>query len=435
MSSVYSQIETPSRPAASDFPNIRGRPCIKLESRKFATDPVKMDHPLVSYLDHAAGTPPFPEVAALTTELVERFPGNPSGIHRLARFAASIVDEARERVAEAVGARPAGVVFTSGGTEGDNLAIKGFAFARRSEGLDHVVVSSIEHHAVLDSARWLASQGFRCDLVPVTPDGVVDLATLEGLLGDSTAVVSIMTANNETGAIQPLGEVARIVRRRAPAAVLHADACQAFSSRDVSLDSLGVDAITLSSHKIGGPQGAGALVLREGLQIERISHGGGQELGRRAGTHNVASIAGFGLAAELAAARRREFTRRMAELRDDLERHILSVFPEAKVNARTAERLPHISNLTAPGFLAEDVLVLLDRAGVCASSGSACASGSLEPSHVLLAMGLRPDEARSSIRFSLGHTSSAADVEAAAGAFAAAIQTLSGRRRLSEVAG
>lgn len=383
-----------------------------------------MNYSESAYLDHAASTPPFQEAAAIVAELVREFPGNPSGVHHRARSAASIVDEARERVADATGATPSGVVFTSGGTEADNLAIKGFAFEKRSEGLNRVVVSSIEHHAVLDSARWLGSQGFEVRLAPVTHTGVVDLEALEGLLGETTGLVSIMLANNETGAVQPLVEIAEVVRRRAPRAVLHTDACQAFSALEVSLNSLGVDALTLSSHKFGGPQGAGALVLRDGSAIERISHGGGQELGRRAGTHNVASIAGFGLAAEIAAARRRRFIGHTGRLRDDLESRILSSLPAARVNAAAAERVPHISNLTIPGFLAEDVLVLLDRSGVCASSGSACASGSLEPSHVLLAMGLGPDDARASLRFSFGHTSSAPDVEAAIAAIHGALATL-----------
>ncbi len=393
------------------------------------------------FLDHAAGTPPLPEVVDLVCRVLEEGPGNPSGIHRQARRAAAIVEEARERVAGSVGAAPSEVVFTSGGTEADNLAIKGIAAAQRERGLDRVVVSAVEHHAVLDSAKWLESQGFEVDIAPVTPQGTVDLDGLSELLDhDSsarTALVTVMTANNETGVIQPLQAVADLVRQRAPQAVIHTDACQAFASMDVSLDTLGVDALTLSSHKIGGPQGAGALVVREGTPLVRISHGGGQELGRRAGTHNVAAIAGFGLAVEISSERRPEFVSRTRELRGLLELRVAREIPEAVVTAAEAERLPHISNIRIPGFRAEDLLVLLDREGVCASSGSACASGSLEPSHVLLSMGLEPEQARSALRFSFGRTSGQPDVEAAVSALVSAVRgrSLPGEARTRIAAG
>ncbi len=378
------------------------------------------------YLDHAAGTPPLPEVVELVCRLFEEGPGNPSGIHRRARSAAAIVEEAREAVAATVGAHPSEVIFTSGGTEADNLAVKGIAAAQRERGLDRVVVSAVEHHAVLDSALWLRTLGFEVDLAPVGPEGTVDLDRLSELLEDDaagrTGLVSVMTANNETGAIQPVREVAELVRDLAPDAVVHSDACQAFSSQDVSFDALGVDAITLSSHKIGGPQGAGALVVREETPLQRVAHGGAQELGRRAGTHDVVAIAGFGLAASISAAKRHEFAERTGALRDLLEQRVLEEVPEAVVTAAQAERLPHISNVRIPGSAAEELLILLDREGVCASSGSACASGSLEPSHVLSAMGLGPSEARSALRFSFGRTSELADVEAAVAALARAVR-------------
>ncbi len=383
-----------------------------------------MDRQDCVYLDHAASTPPFAEVAAYTAALIEQFPGNPSGVHRRARKAAAIVDEARERIAKATASDPKNVIFTSGGTEADNLAIKGPAFALRKEGLDRIVVSSVEHHAVLDSALWLRSSGFKVDLAPVGRDGLVDLEALETLLDEKTCVVSCMTANNETGALQPIREIAEMVREKAPHAVLHTDACQGFASIDISLERLGVDALTLSSHKIGGPQGAGALVLREGIPIEKIAHGGGQELGRRAGTQNVAAIAGFGLAAELAALRRKEFCEKTKSLRDDFERRVISSFPWVRINGAGAPRLPHISNMAFAGLQAEDILVLLDRRGVCASAGAACSSGSLEPSHVLVAMGLSPKEARSSVRFSFGHTSTPADVNSAVSALKSALSSL-----------
>jgi len=379
------------------------------------------------YLDHAAGTPPFEQAAAVAAELTMAFPGNPSGLHRRARAAASLLEEARERISAECKASPSGVIFTSGGTEADNLAIKGIAFAKRDEGLDHIIVSSIEHHAVLDSAKWLSTQGFRVELAPVGPDGVVDVAKLANSLTESTGLVSIMTANNETGAIQPIPLIAEVVRERAPRAVIHSDACQAFSSRQIALGDLGVDALSLSAHKIGGTQGAGAVVLRDGVRIEKIAHGGGQELGRRGGTQNVAAIAAFGVAAQLAAARRADFLRQAAFLRDLLESQILDIYPEALINASTVERLPNILNVTLPGVLAEDILVLLDRKGVYASTGSACTSGTAQPSHVLLAMGLAPELARCTLRISFGHTSTLEDVKAAADALAEAASLLSGK--------
>jgi len=374
----------------------------------------KESRPLFIYLDHAAGTPPYPAVAETVGRVLAEFSGNPSGTHRGARRAAAILDAAREQIAAATGATPAGVIFTSGGTEADNLAIKGIAFAVRNRlGLKKVVVSAIEHKAVLESARWLQSQGFEVLQVPVLSDGTLDLDAFYSALDPSTALVSIMTANNETGAVQPFPKISEIVRERAPRAVLHTDACQAFSATDVGLDSLQVDALSLSAQKFGGPQGVGALVISEGVPLLPLQHGGSQELGRRAGTQNVAGIAGMGVAVSITLQHREEFGARIAPMRDRLEKVLSEAWEGARVNASDAPRLPHISNIAFPGARSEDLLVLLDRKGIAASAGSSCASGSLTPSHVLLAMGLDELVARCAVRFSLGHTTTPEDIEAA----------------------
>lgn len=377
------------------------------------------------YLDHAAGTPPFFEVAELVAQLLHDFPGNPSGVHRRSRRAAAILDEARERVASCLGSEPRCVVFTSGGTEADNLAIKGIAsWKLESEGLRGVVVSAIEHKAVLESARWLATRGFDVRLVPATEVGTVDLDTLESTLDTSVGLVSVMSANNETGVVQPLRQVSELVRAKAPRAVLHCDACQSLASQEVSLGSLGVDALSISGHKIGGPQGIGALVAGSGIEIHPLLHGGGQELGRRSGTQNVAAAAGLGLAVKLAASTRERFVAHTASLRARFEGELLEHFPKTFVVGGFAERLPNISCLAFAGVRAVDLLLMLDRRGVCASAGSACSSGSPRPSHVITAMRLSEEMARSTLRFSFGRSTTHDAVEAAVEAVADCLDRL-----------
>jgi cysteine desulfurase len=361
----------------------------------------------VAYLDHAATTPMRPEaVAAMLPFLTDRF-GNPSGAHRVARAARQALDEAREVVAAALGAASSEVVFTSGGTEADNLAIAGAAACRPGA----VVCTAVEHHAVLHACRALGGR-----VVPVRQDGIVDLDALAatlGELGGEVSVVSVMLANNEVGVVQPLEEVAAVVRKLAPRAVLHTDAVQAFPWLDVARLAECADLVAVSAHKFGGPKGVGALVVRHGAALRPILHGGGQERDLRSGTHNVAGIVGMAAAAEATVATRDQTVARVRRLRDRLADGLLAAVPGAVETGDRSVKVAGNCHLRFPGVEAEALLVLLDEQGVCASAGSACASGALEPSHVLLAMGLSPDEASGSVRLSLGWCSEDEDVDRA----------------------
>lgn len=330
--------------------------------------------------------------------------GNPSGAHASARAARAAVDQAREVLAGALGADPAEVVFTSGGTEADNMAV--FGAVRARGGL--AVCSAVEHDAVLNPT--LASGG---TTVPVGPDGIVDLARLESALSDDVAVVSVMLANNETGVVQPLAEVADVVRRRAPRAVVHTDAVQAFCWLDVAGLAASADTVAISGHKFGGPQGVGALLVRGGTKLVPLTLGGGQERERRPGTHNVAGIVGLAAAARAAVETRRQTVQRVSALRDRLADGLLAAVPGAVETGARSDKVAGACHLRFPGVESEELLFLLDAEGIAASAGSACASGATEPSHVLTAMGLTPQEARGAIRFSLGWCSTDADVDAA----------------------
>ncbi len=360
----------------------------------------------VAYLDHAATTPVRPEaLQAMLPWLQDRF-GNPSGAHRVARDARAAVDGARDRVAALVGTEPSGVVFTSGGTESDNLAIGGVL--RATPGA--VVTGAAEHHAVLRAA-----EGFGSDVrhVPLDADGVVDLDRLEAVLDENVRVVSVMLVNNEIGTSQPIDRVAAIVRRRAPRALLHTDAVQAAPWLDLPVACAAADLISISAHKFGGPQGVGALAIRRGAELSPIVFGGGQERERRSGTHNVAGIAGMTAALAAVAEGREEEAARVAKLRERLADGLLAEIPESRETGARAGKVAGNCHIRFAGVEAEALLVLLDEGGVCASGGSACASGALEPSHVLLAMGLEPADATSSLRFSLGWTTTDADIDAA----------------------
>ena len=368
-----------------------------------------LDH--VVYLDHAATTPLRPEAAdAMQPFLTGRF-GNPSGSHAVARAARAAVEEARETVAAALGARPGEVVFTGSGTEADNLALLGTVTAARGGpggGGRPAVCTAVEHDAVLESVRVLGGT-----IVDVHADGEVCLEALDGVLGPEVVVVSVMLANNEVGVVQPLDEVVELVRRKAPAAVVHTDAVQAFPWLDVETLAAGADLVAVSAHKFGGPQGVGALVVRDGALPSPVIHGGGQERGRRSGTHNVAGIVGMAAAAE-ATVRQRQFTvARVRALRDRLAEGLLASVPGAVETGARDRKVAGSCHLRIPGVESEALLFLLDEAGVCASAGSACASGALEPSHVLLAMGVPEDEAGSALRLSLGWCSTDADVDTA----------------------
>jgi len=379
------------------------------------------------YLDHAATTPVRPAAAAALAEALARA-GNPSSLHASGRAARRSVEEARERLAAAVGARPGEVVLTSGGTEADNLAVKGLFWARRAadDRRRRVLVSAVEHHAVLDPARWLAERaGAELVLLPVDDEGVVDLDALRSELAahpDEVALVSVMWANNEVGTLQPLAEV--VAAAHEYGVPVHADAVQALGQVPVDFAASGLDAMSLSAHKVGGPVGAGALLARRGLDLVPVQHGGGQERGVRSGTLSAALVQAFAVAADEAVAERDGFAHRVGALRDRLVDGALAAVPGAVLRgpADPARRLPGNAHLTFAGCEGDSLLYLLDSAGVEASTGSACQAGVLQRSHVLLAMGLRDEEARGALRFSLGHTSTADDVEAALAVLPGAVE-------------
>jgi cysteine desulfurase len=379
------------------------------------------------YLDYAASAPLRAEALAAMLPLLERPAANPSSQHGPGRAARTAVEAAREQVAALVGAAPGEVLFTSGGTEADNLAVKGTVLAR-PEGARQLVCSAVEHHAVLDAAAWAeADAGARVALAPVTPDGRVDLERLAVLLEPGrTALVAVMAANNEVGTGQPVAAAAELAH--AAGAVLLCDAVQAAGLPGVDVGRDGIDLLALAAHKLGGPTGVGALVVRPGTALRPLLHGGGQERGVRSGTLPAAAIAGFGAAAAAALAEREAagFAPALAGLRDRLLAGLRALEPDLVVNGDPtgAGRLPGLLSLRFPGRRAEDLLLLLDRHGVACSAGSACASGAVTPSHVLVAMGRGVAEARETVRFSLGHASTAADVDAAVAAVAEALRVL-----------
>jgi cysteine desulfurase len=375
-----------------------------------------------AYLDHAATSPLRPEaLAAMLPFLTEHF-GNPSGAHGLAREARRAVDDARERMAGCLGCVPGDIVFTGSGTEADNLAL--FGTGGRAPG--NVVVSAVEHHAVLRAAEVLGAA-----VVPVDAEGIVDLGALEAVLHPGVTLVSVMLANNETGAVQPLAEVVALVRSQAPGALLHTDAVAAVGCLDPAVHAPGVDLLSLGAHKFGGPKGTGALVVRAGKALAPRLVGGAQERGRRAGTHDVAGIVGMAVALESATMHRADEGARLAGLRDELADGLLVAVPGTTEHgpsrrAAPGRRLPTIVNLGIEGIDDEELLLLLDEEGVAASAGAACASGAAEPSHVLRAMGLSSEQARSAVRFSLGHTTTAMDVGHALAVVPKAVERLRG---------
>jgi cysteine desulfurase len=365
-----------------------------------------------AYLDNAATTPLRPEAAqAMLPWLMERF-GNPSGSHAIARAARTAIDEARDIAAAALGVDAGGIVFTGGGTEADNLAILGVTARRPGP----VVCTAVEHHAVLHASLHasLHARG-EADIrvVPVHGDGTVDLDAVKSVLDETVSVVSVMLANNEVGTVQPLAEVARLVRRRAPRAVLHTDAVQAFPWMDLVDAGHPADLISVSAHKFGGPQGVGALAVRGDVDLAPIIHGGGQERERRSGTHNVAGIVGMAAAMEATVNSRGEAARRVAPLRDRLVDQLLATIPGATETGDRSRKVPGNAHLCFEGVESEALLVLLDDAGVYASAGSACASGAMEPSHVLTAMGVPREMALGSLRLSLGPTTTEDDIDLA----------------------
>jgi len=361
------------------------------------------------YLDHNATTPVDPRVLDAMLPFLREQYGNPSSLHWHGQRARAAVEEARAHVAALVGAGPADVVFTASGSEADNMALRGVA-ARAREPRRGVVVSAIEHHAVLDTARALREEGVPVAVARVGESGAVDLDDLAAKVDGATALVSLMLANNETGVVQPVAEAARLAHERG--ALAHCDAVQAAGKVPVDVRSLGVDLLTLSAHKLCGPKGVGCLVVRRGTPMAPLVRGGGQERNRRAGTENVAGIVGFGAAARLAASSLEEEAVRIGALRDRLEQRLLAR-PGAERNGRGL-RVPNTANVSFAGAEAEALLIALDLEGVEVSTGAACAAGAVEPSHVLRAMGFAPERVQSSLRLSLGRTTTEADVDRAA---------------------
>jgi cysteine desulfurase len=382
------------------------------------------------YLDYAASAPLRADALAAMLPLLERPAANPSSQHAQGRAARAAVETAREQVAALVGAAPAEVVFTSGGTEADNLAVKGAVLAR-PPGDRHLVCSAVEHHAVLDAAAWAeADAGAQVDLAPVDRFGRVEVDRLAGLLRPGrTALVAVMAANNEVGTGQPVAAVADLAH--GAGALVLCDAVQAAGLPGVDMAGDGIDLLALASHKLGGPTGVGALVVRPGTSLRPLLHGGGQERGLRSGTLPAAAIAGFGAAAAAALADRQSgAATSLAALRSRLLTGLRAAAPELEVNGDpdpAGAGLPGLLSARFPGRRAEDLLLLLDRHGVACSAGSACASGAVTPSHVLMATGRDPVQARETIRFSLGHASTQADVDAAVAAVAQALEVLAGR--------
>jgi cysteine desulfurase len=370
----------------------------------------------VTYLDSAATTPVRPEVLeAMLPYLGQEAFGNPSSAHRFGRVARAALEEAKRAVATAVGAEPNQVVFTSGGTEADNLAIIGAALAARDRGGPfRVAVSATEHKAALAAAHAVKHLGGEEVILPVTASGQIEHGALDTALERGVAVVSVMWVNNEVGTVQPVAELA--TRCCETAVLFHSDAVQAFGKVPVSLRDVNCALLTISGHKIGAPKGVGALIVRDRKAVEAIIHGGGQQFGIRPGTENVPGIVGLGVAARLAAAEQQNLTARLSELRDELERRVVAIVPDALINGWQGARAPHISNVSIPGTDSEALLMHLDLAGIACSSGSACSTGTVEPSHVLTAMGIPRDLGVAALRFSFGKDSTLEDVEAVAAA-------------------
>jgi cysteine desulfurase len=360
------------------------------------------------YLDYAATTPAHPEVVkAMLPYFTETF-GNPSSIHCCGQEARGAVEEARLKVASLIGARDEEIVFTGGGTEADNLALIGTAFANEDRG-NHIITSSIEHHAVLETCKFLEKRGFVVTYLPVDKEGLVDTDGVKKAIKTNTILISIMHANNEIGTIEPIARIGQIAREAG--VYLHTDAVQTVGHIPVNVDELGVDLLAMSAHKLYGPKGVGALYIRKGSKLEPFLHGGEQERGWRAGTHNVPGIVGFGNAAELAQQEMAGESARLVRLRDRLISGILERVERTSLNGHATERLPNNVNIGIEFVEGEAVCLNLDMEGICTSTGSACSSTSLEPSHVLQAIGLPPEQARCSLRLTLGKWNTEQEIE------------------------
>ncbi|MEP6591367.1 MAG: cysteine desulfurase family protein [Gemmatimonadota bacterium] len=368
------------------------------------------------YLDHAATTPVRPDVLEAMLPFFNAAWGNPSSSHRFGRAAKAGLEQGKREVAEALGVEPNQVVFTSGGTEADNLAVIGAALAARAKGRPmHIVTSAIEHKAVLAAAHAVVDLGGRETILPVDSCGMVDLDALDRALADAPSLVSIMWANNEVGVVQPMAAIGD--RCRAAGIPLHSDAVQAFGKLPIDLDAVGCSLLSISGHKLGAPKGIGALIVKDRHIIEAIVHGGGQQFGIRPGTENVAGAVALGRAALLARQELDEHVTRMLALRAELTERLRAAVPDLVVQCESTVRAPHVLSVSVPGAEAEALLMHLDMAGVACSGGSACSTGSVEPSYVLVAMGVERALALGTVRFSLGHETTRADIARVAEVF------------------
>ena len=360
------------------------------------------------YLDNAATTAVSPEVLEAMLPYFTQCFGNPSSIHSTGRDARRAVDAARRQVAGAIGAQPQEIYFTAGGSESDNWAIKGTAFARRNKG-NHIITSAIEHHAVLHTCAWLEKQGFEVTYLPVDEFGRVRVEDVEKAITDKTILITIMAANNEIGTIQPIEEIGRLAHDKG--ILFHTDAVQAIGAMPIDVNAMHIDMLSMSGHKFHGPKGIGALYIRKGVKIDQYLHGGAQERGQRAGTENLAGIVGMGKAIEIATQHLEENARRLTALRDKLIDGILAEIPDVRLNGHRTQRLPNNVNVSVRYVEGEALLLRLDLAGIAGSSGSACTSVSLDPSHVLLAIGLPHEIAHGSLRLSLGTDTTEAEID------------------------
>ena len=360
------------------------------------------------YLDNAATTSVAPEVFDAMKPYFTDCYSNPSAIYSFADESKKAVDEARETIAAVIGARPEEIYFTGGGSESDNWALKATAEAYASKGR-HIITSKIEHHAILHTAQWLEKQGYEITYLDVDENGVVDLEQLKSAIRPDTILISIMAANNEIGTIQPLKEIGAIAHEHG--VLFHTDAVQAFAHVPINVDEMNIDMLSASGHKIHGPKGIGIMYIRKGVKIRSFIHGGAQERSRRAGTHNVPGIVGMAEAARLASAKLEESAQYQSRLRDHLIERVLTEIPYSRLNGHRTNRLPNNANFCFRFIEGESMLILLDQNGICASSGSACTSGSLDPSHVLLAIGLPHEIAHGSLRLTLSDATTMEDID------------------------
>ena len=362
----------------------------------------------IVYADHSATTAVRPEVLEAMLPYFTQQYGNPSSIYQIAQESKAALEEARKQVAKGIGAKAREIYFTGCGTEADNWAIKGIADALASKG-KHIITSCVEHHAILHTCEYLEKHGYRVTYLPVDSEGVVSIQALKEALNDETILVSIMMANNEIGTINPIEEIGAICREKK--VLFHVDAVQALGTLPIDVEAMHIDMLSMSAHKLYGPKGVGALYVRKGVRLPSFIHGGAQESKRRAGTENVAGIVGFGKAVELATAEMQERNERLRQMRDRLIDGVLASIPHARLNGARYNRLPGHANFSFEFIEGESMLMLLDMNGIYASSGSACTSGSLDPSHVLLAIGLPHEVAHGSLRLTLGRENTMEDVD------------------------